>query len=153
MAGTCTAPLVKARLLELFATEDGLNGVQQEWAYPDDPQREFLFFGTTDIDELAAAIGQRSREERYTLHLWIACMQEGGRKVTAQAVEERLYELVAVVEELLRPDETLGINLAANGLSLLTVEFAGGAQDNYPEDEGRSAQIDVRLAVRARKAS
>lgn len=137
-----TAPTVKAAILTGLALEAGLSGVQLEYAAPsvDAMQQECIFFGSTELDEVAANIGNSKRDENYVLHLIVNVLRDGDEPQTA---EERMWTLVGVVETYLNTNKNPG--------SCLWAQIAGIEQTPIAWEGKRGSEADIRIAVRGRK--
>ena len=141
-------PLAKATLLSLLQARAGLAGVQCEWSHPGDKMaRESMFFDTTEMTEVSGQLGNGTRHESYTLHLWIVVHRSGD---DGKATEERCWELAAEIEAQLSPPNRADLGLGPPDVKSIVAEFAGAEQDNFIEDEGRTAQVKVSVGVEAR---
>lgn len=126
-------------------------GVQVEYAHPGvSIQQESVFFRQTFLEETAGALGQQRRNERYTLELIVAVALDGD---DAQACEERMWALVAVVENSLRPPTGPGGANSANlgGAVNLRAVFAGAVATPYIEGGQRVSEAICRVDCEHRK--
>lgn len=141
-----TLPAVKAAAVSALQAAAGLAGVQVTYGWPDDAKREHVFIGGTSEDTQEwSAIGARQREEIYGLELVIVAWKPGA---TQQAMTERAFVLLGVVETTLRNDPTLA--LAPAGVKSLVVEIKPRSLTEGVWDDGRMALVDSVIAVTAR---
>lgn len=141
---TSSIPRVKARLVErLDAAEWPGDRPQVTYGWPRDEQRELVaVVGTSERSEqTTAALGGRSRNEDYGLQVIITVQNPG---LTQQQATERAFELLGVVEDVLRDDPTLGLG------GLFVAEIDQPDLREAPAAEGYVAQVLARVRVRAR---
>jgi len=136
-----SAPAVKAIIVEQIAT--ALPGVQVTYNFPSTaPEREWVMLGdVTWTKDDWGPFGQRARDEEYRILLFVNVLRPGD---SAQESAERAFELLAVVEDLLRgkpfPIPARSINVAVEKQSI----------DGFVVDEGFESQIKAVVAVTAR---
>lgn len=142
MSGLSSVPTVKASLLAALQARPGLDDVQVEYAPPmrAELQRECMYFDTTSLDEEDVVLGQRRRDETYTLRLVVLVALDGD---DPQACEERMWVIVGEVEQLLRDDPTPDRAFYAEFRSAIVTPLAGDGQ--------RATQADIDIRCRARK--
>ncbi len=107
---TSTIPDFIDALITRLRADSGLTGVLVEESLPDSLRREmFLVWGTRDDSpdgssfpggQSSAAIGQRSREERYVVECEAIVIRP--RREGQSGVRNRAFEIAAVVEASLR---------------------------------------------------
>jgi hypothetical protein len=138
---------VKRELFRRLSLEAALTGVQISYAWKRDVGRELLYGGTARINHSLAAMrgGSASRlprDEQVTLRLHI---QVRNPQSDAAAAEERVMELLTVVEELLAGDPTLAgfPDLLLAGVS--GIELAEPAFD----DDGVTSGVGVEVSYRS----
>lgn len=109
-----TAFAASRRLHELFAARTGLAGVQVDWGYPgENSPPELVWVGEFETsDQDAAAIGQRRRDERYTVNVYADVAMH---TTTPAAVNERIAEIVREIEAAVHDDPHLGTVLGNDG--------------------------------------
>ena len=136
-----SAPAVKAALIAGLA--DALPGVQVTYNAPRvAPEREFVMVGRlTWTKDDWGPFGQRARDEEYHIALFVNVIRPGDG---AQESAERTFELLGVVEDLLRAKP---FPIAARTINY-AVEKTWA--DTWPTDEGYESQIDAVVAVTAR---
>lgn len=148
---TSTVPLVIATITARMdarrdADPDGpLNGVTFTTAPSGEPfpDESLQLFGT-DADQSWGALGNRRREETYTINAAILTLTKRGAGAAKwDAVRERAYAILAELEDELRRFPTLETNLRIE-VQLSRVNLDQGLQDN-----GRWAALDLGLAVKA----
>ncbi len=146
-ARASTVPAVKAALLEQLAAASW-PGPRPDLSYgvPRDPwPRELIMLSSTR--ETSQTWGPSStaikrRDESYTLLCFVFASTPGSSQREAT---ERAYELVAVIEQLIRPtNQTLSVP------GVLWVEFAAGDLVEAPGTDGYEAVVECELRVRAR---
>lgn len=100
-----TVPDAKSALLAALRARPGLQGVQVEWSHPGKGIRaETIYFGETVYGQRAARLGNRTRQEDYTLELVVTVEKAGDQ---AEACERRCWELLAEIEDELRSNADL----------------------------------------------
>ncbi len=86
-------------------------------------------------------IGNRRRNEEYTLNGLIWVLKAGKNETVIRAVRARAFELLAEVEDFLRVDPTIAS-------TTLVSELASYPLDQGANQEGRWAQIDFAIACK-----
>jgi hypothetical protein len=136
-----SAPAVKAIIVEQIAA--ALPSVQVTYNFPSTaPEREWVMVGDiTWTKDDWGPFGQRARDEEYRIVLFVNVLRPGD---SAQESAERAFELLAVVEDLLRakpfPISARSISVAVEKQSI----------DGFVVDEGFESQIKAVVAVTAR---
>lgn len=139
---TSTIPALKAALLSLLAARAGLAGVQVVYGAPlPNPGREFISLGGTDGSQETAALGRLRREEEYRLTIYVSVLREGQDQ---QAATERVFALVAEVEDAVRADPSVG-GVVRTALLDGPFTLEEGATDTH-----RTALVTVSLLCNAR---
>lgn len=138
---------VKKELFRRLGEAMEFTGVQVVYCWPRDVGRELIYGGTARVDHKLIAMrgGSASRlprDEQVTLRLHI---QVRNLQSDAAAADERVMELLTVVEELLAGDPTLAgfPNLLLAGVS--GVELAEPAFD----DDGVTSGVGVEISYRS----
>lgn len=109
-----TIPAVKAALLTALQALPGLTGVRVDRGLPADgvPERERVYIdNAVDIDREWMMVGRKRLDESYTIRILIEVYQDGN---TQASCEDRMWELVALVEQATLVDLTLGGLLNGN---------------------------------------
>lgn len=105
---TSSIPTVKGALLEHLSA--ALPDVQVTWSTPTDgPGPEWVRIGNVIGDQDAAALGRQRREERYRVEVLVSVVRPEIEE--PQEVAERAFAILAEIEDDVRADETLGIDL------------------------------------------
>lgn len=114
-----TAPSVKSALLTLLRADDGLSGVQIDYADPGAAiADEEIFYGRTiETEKPGAGLGQRRQTETYDIEIYVYVKLDGD---DPQTCEERCWTLVAELENVIRANN--GVNGA---LSVALKDLAG----------------------------
>jgi hypothetical protein len=144
-----SAPAVKRALITLFKKElESQPGVQIAYAHPlSNIQQEAIYFGRTMESEVAAALGQKRRDEDYELELVVDVVQDGD---DAEAAEIRCFELVAILELAVRANPGRSgdaIGDVVNGW----VVWKSYEMTPHPEQGQRLAEAVCRIEVKNRK--
>lgn len=136
------------------AIRTALAPVQVEYGEPIQKAREVVWVsGTPDWDQQWAALGGRSREERYTLGLTIIA-QSDAAATDHQTIVERAFELLADVETAVRGD--IDLSLAGTGSSQFRSLTAEMSPASFELDWGgsngteRFCRIEAGITVTAR---
>lgn len=143
-----TIPAAKAALLSALQARLGLAGVLIAWAPPvrPPPQPEAIYVDdATDVEREWISLGAQRLDETYTLQVRVETIAYGDGSDIRQAVEERMWVLVAEVEQAVRDDLTLGGTLHGKGAKPDGVE-----PFTYPTDDGWIAHALVRIDCMAR---
>lgn len=137
---------VKKELIRRLGEEPALAGVQVTYAPPRDIKREVICGGKAKTSHTLTAMrggpaAHLPRDEQATLTLYI---QVRNPQSDALAADERVMELLQVVEELLAADSTLAgfPHLLLAGVS--GVELAEPAFDDDGVTSGLAAEISYR---------
>jgi len=136
-------PRVKAALVEhLEAAEwPGARPVVA-YGWPRDIGREIVMIGgTAEGSQEWVAFGSRQREELYRLELVVQVMHPGQAQ---RAATERAFELLGVVEAVLRADPSLGLE------DTLVAELAVPRLREGPDSEGYVTVVTAGVGIRAR---
>lgn len=137
-----SAPAAKAALLTLLQADLG-SGVQVEYAHPGPAiQQESIFFNRTTENDTSVALGQRKRDEDYTLEVVVSVARDGN---DAQGCEERCWALVGHIETVVRANPSLSGTVAKFAL------YDGADMTPYAEGGQRIAEAVCRVAVSHRK--
>lgn len=138
---------VKKELFRRLSLEAALTGVQISYAWKRDVGRELIYGGTARIDHKLVAMrggtaSRLPRDEQVTLRLHI---QVRNLQSDAAAADERVMELLTIVEELLAGDPTLAgfPNLLLAGVT--AAELAEPAFD----DDGVTSGVGVEISYRS----
>jgi hypothetical protein len=117
---------------------------------PPDPARERITIGDSDTtgedDQSWAAIGARSRDERYVLLVDIHVSTPG---LTTRAARDRAFALLGVVEQTLVEHPTLDLAATAN-LQIVAAELRQPLHTQRQLDEGRGIRIESGVRIHAR---
>lgn len=134
MSAVSTQDTLKANLLAQLQARAGLAGVQVAYGFPKTPATEFLMLG--DIakgDEQTAALGNRSRDEKYTLFVTVKVEKQGTNQ---QAATERAYTLAGELAGQLRTDPSV------NG-AVITALVQGTELQEFASNQGQAARMAV----------
>lgn len=135
-----TVPEAKAALLAAMRAQEGLQGVQIEWAHPGKGiKRETIYFGDTLFDESPAALGNRNRNEDYTLELVVTVEKAGN---DAEGAERRVWALLAEIAGVLRENADLDGEVRV-------AQVRGGPVRNYAGDMKRVSECVLGVGVTA----
>lgn len=137
-----TAPATKRALITILNARAGLSGVQVAYGYLNDSaqlQDENINVGKVRFNQEWGALGNRRREESYRVELIIVVKREGDDQ---QGTEERMWAVLAEVEQALRADPTLGGAVRVS-------ELTEGDQDNWPDSEGWFSQVTAQITCQA----
>jgi hypothetical protein len=145
-----SAPRVKKAILEKLEAESSLSGVQIAYSDPGaTTQQEVIYFDKTTSKELAAALGRKRRDEDYDLELVVGVAQDGD---FAQVCEERCWEIVAIVENMVRLNPEMPSTAEPTGTVSGWVVFAGAVLTPYITTSGqRIAATVCTIHVKHRK--
>lgn len=135
-----TVPKVKAALLALMDT--ALPDVKHGWGPPppDQLRHEHIWFGDVSGAGEVGALGNRTREESYSLEVFIV-VQRGG--YDEQAVETRAWEILALLDAAVveNPQLTgLGQDPIASPFQATVGNFR---QRGFPIQEGASWMTEI----------
>lgn len=137
-------PRVKAalvRLLDAAAWPTPRPAVSYGWAR--EVEREVVMVGgTVDEEQTWVSFGPRRRDETYRIKFVVQVTRPG---LTQQQATERAFELLAVIEDVLRETPDLGL-----GTELTVAELANPRLREGPDTEGYAAVIEAGVAIRAR---
>lgn len=99
---TSTIPAFKRALLARLAADATLTGIQvcRQDPFPDQPADDRVVIGRARAEQTSAAIGNRSREERYTVDVVVQVIRSD--QSSAADAEDRAYAIVALLEASLR---------------------------------------------------
>lgn len=146
---TASLPLVKGALKDALKLRSGLSGVQVSWGTPTEMMPELIHLGDASGDQEAVSLGQRHREENYTLTVTCDVLRNDGDQEKAT---RRAYALAAELEDELRDNADLGL-VQSGDLVLLIIQVAGpfALQEQAFEDSGvREATLEVTLSIKSR---
>ncbi len=144
-------PAAKAQLLTTLAARPALAGVLVAWGMPAEPppQREAIYIlDAVNVQREWAQLGQLRIDESYTLRVLVEVYQEGecvGRD-DQRVCEERMWAIVAEVEQAIVADLTLASVLAGPG------HAKPGPVDPrcFPVHDGWVAEAPLQIQCRAR---
>jgi hypothetical protein len=137
-----TAPATKRALVEMFGELDGLSGVKVHYGYLNDAQQlgqENINVGKVRFNQEWGALANLRREESYRVEL-VVLVKRGGDD--QQGTEERMWAVLAEIEQALRADPTVG------GF-VRVAELTEGEQDNSPDSEGWFSQVVAQITCKA----
>lgn len=143
-----TIPAAKAALLSALQARPGLSGVLVAWGASAKPatQSEAIYVDdATEVEREWISLGAQRLDEIYTLQVRVESTAYGDGSDVRQGVEDRLWTLVAEVEQAVRDDLTLGGTLHGKG-----AKPAGVEPLTFPTDEGWIAHALVRIDCMAR---
>ncbi len=145
MAATSVVPATRKKLREQLRARAALARVQVTTGKPQAPDREYIaVLGAETHRQEQAAMGTTAhpRREDFELALVISVVQAG--HPDSDAVVDRVFVLVAELENQLRDDQTIGGNVEYAEVSELPFEDLG------PNDDGfREARVHARVRCRA----
>lgn len=98
-------------------------------------------FGVTNATQQWGMLGNRRRDEEYTITGGIGVRRAGKNEAVIRAVRERAFELLAEVEDFLRVDPTIGGTTKVSELSRYPVEQGA-------DSEGRWCQVDFEITCK-----
>src|SRR5215218_10858957 len=102
-----TIPAAKAALLTKLEARAGLADVLIAWSAPVRPpmQSEAIYLDdAVDVEREWVSLGAQRLDERYTLQVRVETTAYGDGSDIRRAVEERMWALVAEVEQAVRDD-------------------------------------------------
>lgn len=140
---TASFPRVKAALVQKLTDADW-DGRRPTISYgwPRTDTRELLAVGgTTSSEQRWAQLGARRRDEDYRIEVAIMVTTPGKSQ---QAATERAFEILAVMENVLRSDPIL------SEPGVIAVEVADPQVDEAPDTEGYIALILTGIRVTGR---
>lgn len=150
-----TIPAAKDRLITTLQARSGLAGVLIAWGLPAEPPptRERVYVDdAVNVSRDWAGVGNFVIDEEYTLHIRVEAFQEGeviGRD-DQRTCEERMWAIVAEVEQAIVLDVTLGGVLGGPG----NAKPGQLVPKCFPVDNGWIAHVVIDVDCRARiKAS
>ena len=95
----------------------------------------------TNATQSWGMVGNRRRDEEYTLNGLVWAMKAGKNEAVIKAARDRAFELLAEIEDYLRLDPTIGATTKVSELS--AYPFEQGANE-----EGRYCQIDFQITCK-----
>lgn len=144
MATSSTLPAVKAQLVSLLTTALATSGasggaVHVDYSWSPNVEDEAVFLGRRDEDgpvwssvlthDIATIkAGRKWRDENYTVELTVWTHRPDVSPTAANEVEERAFELVEKVEDVLANDPTLGLDVI-QWAKVASIDAAGRALD------------------------
>lgn len=142
---TSSIPSVKDALKSGLSAKTGLAGVSVFTAGVPDGTRvdECIVFGQVTTEDAQTGIGATSLFEEYTIMGAIRVRKPGGGETVIKTARDRLFEILAYVQEYLADTPTLSTT------GVISVDFRGLDFDEWAEDRERWAGLRFRLAVRA----
>jgi hypothetical protein len=144
MAATSTVPAVRARLVALL--EAALPDAQISYGHPGDTMdRETIFLGQARGSHSLATVrsGRRTRDEEYTIDVWVATTAVGP---TPQEASERAWTLAAELEDVCADDATLGLP----GVLWARIDDWQDTPTFDDERRGWATTLRIGVAVRSR---
>jgi hypothetical protein len=141
---TSSIPRVKARLVELLDAADWPDDRPKvSYGWTRDPVRELVVVGGTIErgDQTFVALAGRKRDEDYGLRVLINVTNPG---MDQQAATERAFDLLGVVEDVVRADPKLGLD------EVIAAQINQVELNEAPDVEGFVAQVIAAVRVRAR---
>jgi hypothetical protein len=144
LGGRIIGARCKAALLTLLRADSGLRVCKSSTRTPAPAiQQESIFFNRTTENDTSVALGQRKRDEDYTLEVVVSVARDGD---DAQGCEERCWAIVGHVENVVRANPTL----SAHGRTKFAL-YDGADMTPYAEGGQRIAEAVCRVAVSHRK--
>jgi hypothetical protein len=144
MATTSSVPTVRARLVTLL--EAALPTTQISYGHPGEAMdRESVFLGQARGSHTLATVraGRRTRDEEYTIDVWVATTAAGP---TPQEASERAWTLAAALEDICANDATLGLA----GVIWARVDDWSDTPTFDDERRGWATTLRIGIAVRSR---
>ena len=119
-----TAPAFKAALYAALAANSDLADVTVSYGAPITGPREFIALADISGSQEFAALGKLTKEETYTLDVYVSVVREGNQQ---QECTERCFALAAELEDYLRANPTVGgtVRIAQLSAPFNLEEFAG----------------------------
>ena len=119
-----TAPAFKAALFTALAANSDLADVTVSYGAPITGPREFIALADISGQQEFAALGKLTKEETYTLDVYVSVVREGNQQ---QECTERCFALAAELEDYLRANPTVGgtVRIAQLSAPFNLEEFAG----------------------------
>lgn len=142
------AAVFKAVKGKLVADIDALlSDVEVTWGDPGGKlEKEHVWLdGMRPEDQEWTAIGNLQRGTKFEIDLRIVVHKGGG---TAREADERALDLLDAIEEYLRDDPEIGLDIA--GVLALIVDLGGWELIPAMSDQAREAWVDARIRVTAR---
>jgi hypothetical protein len=156
MSIASTIPVVVAGLLDLFNAATWPTSA--EWpeapevadSDPENEKRQLVVVGDTfaegDDDQQWAALGARTKSERYAVRIHVKILGPG---LDVSEARTRAFALLAVIEETLIENVTLAIPSTAN-YQIISVALRQPTHRQGILDEGRGCVIETAVQVAAR---
>jgi hypothetical protein len=142
---TSTIPAFKAALQAQLQKRQGLNGVMVSYGYPGPvPEVEYIWLADVRGSQALATMGNRKREEDYSLTVLIKTEISGVQPTDQQTATERAFTLMGELEAQLRTDPTVNaaVRVAQVEGPVDLVELAG--------NNARGALLTVTVHAEAR---
>jgi hypothetical protein len=144
MATTSTVPAARQALYTALVA--ALPSVQVSYSHPGEAvERDTVYLGDARgrHDPATIKAGRRTRDEQYTLDVWVESTADGP---DAREAFERCFVLKAEVEDVLADDASLGLG---QPFWMLVGDFE--AVTGWDEDRrGHAARVRIGIEVRAR---
>lgn len=109
MATRSTVPTARATLLAALQAKPALAQIQVAYQHPGDAREaDSIYLGEVRRDSSIPTLraGRKTREERFTIDVWVDCAGDGP---TAQTASERAWGYVGELEDILADDPSLGL--------------------------------------------
>lgn len=139
---TSTIPAYKAALHAALEARVELRNVQVSYGAPlPAPADELVWLAGVEGEQEAAALGAQRREETFRLTIIIDVFVQGQNQ---RAATDRAFELMAIIETVLRADGSLGNVVRFSEIDgPLTLE-------EMASDTARGARLTIMVAAAAR---
>lgn len=134
----------------IVATDGGVVTVTTAPSGEPVPLECIQLFGTNG-DQQWGALGNRRRNETYTIAGGIYVQQAGYGETTAKAARDRVYALLAEVEDCLRLDPGVGGSVRQS--ELLSADLTQGIASGGDEGGARYAALAITISVKAELVS
>ena len=146
-----TIPAAKARILTVLTGLAGLEGVLVQRGLPVDapPERERVYVdNAVDISREWMMVGRRRLDESYTVRILVETFLDGNDQTTG---EDRLWTIIALIEQALIVDLTLAGILSGNTERPSGIK-PGGIEDqnSFPAPDGWVSHAVLRIDCAAR---
>jgi len=109
-----TAPTLKANLYSALSDNTDLSDVVVSYGAPTTGPREFIALGDISGTQQFAALGKLTKDETYTLSIFVSVLREGNQQ---QTCTERCFAIASEIEDYLRANPTVGDSVRVAQLS------------------------------------
>ncbi len=136
-----TAPTLKKKLYDALSTNADLSDITISYGAPTTGPREFIALGDISGTQEFAALGKLTKDETYTLSVFVSVLREGNQQ---QTCTERCFAIASELEDYLRANPTVdGAVRVAQLSSPFTLE-------EFASDQARQSLLTLGVEATAR---